>query len=156
MLHLLDKHYARIGSFRTYGEVVEFIHNSQIYHVNSIKTRDHPLISSLELKEVRWRFAYYRHEELDIIYSSMKEPPIKGIELQAFEQGLDLIEIHYGIPLNPIQLLVRSGLDIESLMREWCEAYCNSQGYSLIEIVTLNIEDVSGSPKTGGADDLVV
>ena len=154
MLHLLDENFSRIGSFKIYDEVVDFIHNSQIYHLVYVSKHHYPLAETLDLKEVGWRFVYYKHTELNIIYSCMKEPPIKGIEREAFEQGLDLIEVHHGNPLNPIQLAVTADLDIEFLKKEWCEAYCKAHGYSLIE--TLNNEGLSESPMTGGADDLVV
>jgi hypothetical protein len=154
MLHLLDENFSRIGSFNTHDEVVGFIHNSQIYHLVYVNNRDDYLGGTLDLAEMGWRFVYYRHSELNIIYSCMSEPPIKGIELEAFKQGLDLIEIHHGSPLNPIQIPVTEDLDIESLKKEWCEAYCKAHGYSLIE--TLKNEGLSESPMTGGSDDLVV
>ena len=154
MLHLLDENFSRIGSFKTYDEVVGFIHNSQIYHLVYVNNRDCPLVSPLDLKDTGWRFVCYKHSELNTIYSCMKEPPIQGIEREAFEQGLDLIEIHHGSPLNPIQLPVRQDLDIESLKKEWCEAYCKAHGYSLIE--TFNNENQSEPSTPGGSDDLVV
>jgi len=152
MLHLLDQHFTRIGSFKTYGEIVGFIHNAQIYHLTYVNNCDHSLGSILDSKEVGWQFVYYRHLDLNIIYSCMYEPPIKGIERQAFDQGLDLIEIHHGSPLNPIQFSVTGDLDIEFLKREWCEAYCKAHGYSLIEVS--GNEDSLEPPLTGGSDDL--
>ena len=148
MLHLLDENFSRIGSFKTYGEVVDFIHNSQIYHLTYVNNRDYSLGATLDLKDTGWRFVYYKHSELNTIYSCMKEPPIEGIEREAFEQGLDLIEIHHGSPLNPIQLPVRQDLDIESLKKKWCEAYCKAHGYSLIE--TLSNENLSQPSTPGG------
>lgn len=47
MLHLLDENFSRIGSFKTYDEVVGFIHNSQIYHLVYVNNRDCPLVSPL-------------------------------------------------------------------------------------------------------------
>ncbi len=154
MLHLLDENFSRIGSFKTYGEVVDFIHNSQIYHLVHVNISGHPLVSPLDLKDTGWRFVYYKHSELNTIYSCMKDSPIKGIEREAFEQGLDLIEIHHGSPLNPIQLPVKEGLDIESLKKEWCEVYCKAYGYSLIE--TLSNENLSRPSTPGGSDDMAV
>jgi len=152
MLHLLDENFSRIGSFNTHDEVVDFIHNSQIYH---LVYSSNSLGATLDLEETGWRFVYYRHSELNIIYSCMKEPPIKGVESEAFDQGLDLIEIHHGSPLNPIQIPVTPDLDIEHLKKEWCEAYCKAHGYSLLETLNNN-EGLSESPMTGGSDDLVV
>jgi len=141
MLHLLDESFSRIGSFKNYGEVVDFIHNSQIYQLTYANNQEHPLVSVLDLKDTKWRFVYYKHSELNIIYSCMNEPPIHGIERQAFEQGLDLIEIHYGSSLDPFQFPVTADLDIESLRKEWCEAYCKAHGYVLME--ALNNENLS-------------
>lgn len=154
MLHLLDENFSRLGSFETYSELVDFIHNSQIYHLTYISNHDHPLVSPLDLKDTGWRFVYYKHSDLNIIYSCMHEPPIKGIERQAFDLGLDLIEIHHGSPINPIQLPVTADLDIEYLKKEWCEAYCTVHRYSLLR--GLNNEDlpISLIPNDGGANDL--
>jgi len=154
MLHLLDEYFDQLGSFKTYGEVVDFIHNSQIYHLVYVNTRDHPLVGGLDLKEREWRFVYYKHSELNIIYSCMNEHSIQGIERQAFDQGLDLIEVHHGSPLNPIQIPVTEDLDIESLKKEWCEAYCKYHGYTIIE--ALGNENPSEPSTPGGSDDLVV
>ena len=154
MLHLLDEYFDQLGSFKTYGEVVDFIHNSQIYHLVYVNTRDQPLVGALDLENANWRFVYYKHTELNIIYSCMNEPPISGIERQAFDQGLDLIEVHHGSPLNPIQIPVTEDLDIESLKKDWCEAYCKANGYALLE--SLDNESTDKDETTGGSNDLVV
>lgn len=154
MLHLLDENFSRIGSLKNYDEVVAFIHNSQIYQLVYVSNHNYPLAATLDLKEAGWRLVYYKHTELNIIYSCMNEPPIKGIEKQAFEQSLDLIEVHHGSPLNPIQIPVTEDLNVESLKKEWCEAYCKAHGYSLLK--TLNNDNFSQPSIPGGFDDLVV
>jgi len=155
MLHFLDEHFDQIGSFKTYGEVVDFIHSSLIYHLIYANTDDHPLVGGLDLVHTRWRFVYYKHSQLTAIYSYTGESPIKGIEREAFDQGLDLIEIHQGSSFNPIQLAVTTDLDIESLKKDWCETYCEAHGYSLMtyEGVGSIDEDSAALQTTGGADD---
>jgi hypothetical protein len=148
MLHLLDGHLAHVGSFHNYSEIVQYIHNSQIYHLVHKNVLDDPLMQSLDLEELCWRFVYYKHSELSIIYSCMKEPPIMGVEKEAFDQGLDLIEIHHGSSLNPMQLPVTADLDIDLLKREWCEAYCSSQGFKIIS--SISSEQLSGPLTEGG------
>ena len=154
MLHILDDKTGPIGSFKTYDEVIDFIHKSQIYHLKNIGTNDHPFAGGLGVVDARWLFFYYKHSELAAFYSSLKQPPIREIERKALEQGLDLIEIHYGSDLNSIQLAVTTGLDIESLKKKWCEAYCKEHGCSLVE--TSHNENSSDTPTTGGDDDLAI
>lgn len=154
MLHLLDEQLGRIGSFKTYNEVVDFIHEVQTYRLTYINTRDYPLVVPLDHVKSRWRFVYYKHSELTIIYSCMKEPPINGIERQAFEMGLDLIEIYQGDAKNPLQTPVTADLNIQKLHKDWCESCCKTYGYTLLE--TFGNESLSELPTTGGGSDLVV
>ena len=154
MLHILDEHLAQIASFKTYGEFIDFIHKSQIYHLKHINTNNSTFVGGLGVVDTRWLFFYYKHSELAAIYSSINQPPIREIERQAFEQGLDLIEIHRGDDLNSLQIVVTRDLDIESLKKEWCEAFCKKHGYSIV--ATLHNENSSGTPTTGGDDDLAI
>ena len=151
MLNLLNEHYKCIGSFQTYNELVNYIHNSQIYNLVHVKDLIDPLIEINHLKNISWRFVNYKHSELNIIYSCMFSPPLKGIEKQAFDQELDLIEIFHGSLINPIQFAVTPDLDIESLKREWCQAYCEAHGPKLV--VALDAQNLSDISEEGGSND---
>lgn len=134
MIHLLDEEKKEIGRFYTYSQVVDYIHKAQIYHLRYLIYRKNPSLESpLDLADTKWRFVYYKHGDLNTIYTSRKEPPPKGIEKQAFDRGLDLIEIHRNDLLNPLQIPVTVDLDIGALEKDWCLAYCKANGYTLTE-----------------------
>lgn len=133
MLHLLDQYHGSIGTFETYDSLIDYIHKSRLYKLRLLIYRHYPFENVFGVEETRWRFVYYKHAELIVIYSCMKEPPIKGVEKQAFDDGLDLIEVYQEDPSSPLQIPVTEDLDIESLKKEWCEAYCKAHGYKVIE-----------------------
>lgn len=151
MLNLLNEQHRCIGSFRTYNEVISYIHNSQIYNLVHVNDLYEPLIEAIHLKNISWRFIQYKHSELNIIYSCMYKPLLKGIEKEAFNNGLDLIEIYYGSLIYPIQFAVTPDLDIESLKWEWCQAYCEAHGQKLV--VALSTEKQSEISREGGSND---
>lgn len=154
MLNLLNEQNALIGSFHSYSEIIQYIHHSQIYQLSHRNIPGYPSVLPPGQKDDCWRFVYYKHSELNIIYSCMKEPPITGLEKEAFDQGLDLIEIHHNNRFNPVQVPVTAKLDIELLKKEWCEAYCDAHGFKLTEF--LSGEHISEPSITGGSNDLAV
>lgn len=154
MLHLLDQHHNPIGTFETYECLIDYIHKSRIYKLRLLIYRNYSFENVLDLEETRWRFVHYKHAELSVIYSCMKEPPIKGIEKQAFDQGLDLIEVYQGSPTNPLQIPVTPDLNIQKLQKDWCESYCKAHGYSLLYGDGESTDEDSAEPQTtGDADD---
>ncbi len=154
MLHLLDENLSRIGSFETYGGLIDYIHKSRIFKLRFLIYRTYPFDSVLDGEEANWRFVYYKHAELRTAYSCMKEPPLKETEKEAFDQGLDLIEICQGDPGRPLQIPVTADVNIQQLQQNWCEAYCKAYRYSITE--TLGGENIPEPPVAGGQDDLVV
>ncbi len=154
MLHLLDKNLSRIGSFETYGSLIDYIHHSRIRKLRFLIYRTYPFDSVLDGEESNWRFVYYKHAQLRTVYSCMKEPPLTQIEKEAFDQELDLIELYQGDPARPLQIPVTDDVNIQQLQRNWCESYCKTHEYSITE--TFNNESVPESPGTGGSDDLGV
>ena len=154
MLHLLDENLSQIGSFETYRDLIDYIHKSRVYKLRFLIYRTYPFDSVLDGEEANWRFIYYKHAELKTVYSCMKEPPLTKTEKEAFDQGLDLIEICQDDPARPLQIPVTADVDIQKLQKNWCEAYCKAHRYSITE--TSGDKNVPEFPMTGGQDDLVV
>ena len=74
-----------------------------------------------------------------------------GIEREAFQQGMDLIEINQGSEDNPLQIPVDRNTDIESLKKDFCLAYCWAHDYVLSE--TFETTESSQSLDFGNRDD---
>jgi hypothetical protein len=46
----------------------------------------------------------------------------------------DVLEMSYNCSTNPVIMPITSCLDIELLMEDWCRRYCESNGYTLVEV----------------------
>ena len=159
MIHLLNASHQNIGCFQNYNDLADYIHKIEL-------SRTRLLIAGIDLnlsnnwEQEHWGFAVYTHEFSKTIYSAMREPPLTGIELEAFQQGLDLIEIHYGDANNPIQIPITEDTDIESLRKDWCLSYCKAQDYTVLDTLEkkgIDFEDTGSHEKTiGGDDDLAL
>jgi hypothetical protein len=44
------------------------------------------------------------------------------------------LEMSYNCSTNPVIMPITSCLDIELLMEDWCRRYCESNGYTLVEV----------------------
>ena len=124
MLHLLNETRTSIGSFANYNDLVDHINKTDLSRAKFLNALNNTLVVPHVLDQSLWSFIYYKHDFLSTIYSCMKEPPLTGIEREAFRQGLDLIEINQGSEDNPLQIPVDRHTDIESLKN--VAFYCNS------------------------------
>lgn len=158
MIHLLNKDHTNIGSFANYSDLIDFINNKEQSRLKFLNTLNHTLEVPYVMDQSRWSFIYYKHAHLKAMYSCTKEPPIIGIEREAFQQELDLIEVYQGTESNPLQIPVNQDTDIETLQRDFCLAYCMAHGYTLSGILgTSGLGSPGeGEGTPGGEDDLSV
>ena len=153
MLQLLNQYHTPTGTFETYGSLIEHIHKIELSRLDFLNRMHSTLQHSYVFEGWgMWRFIVYRHEELKEIYAVMDNPPLTGIEREAFEQKLGLVEVRKGSVGLPVRILLTEDLDIRALQKDWCESYCEAHGYSILE--DLNSEIPSGLPTAGGSDDL--
>ena len=151
MLHLLNETRTSIGSFANYNDLVDHINKTELSRIKFLNALNHTLAVPYVLDQRFWSFIYYKYDFLKNIYSCMKEPPLTGIEREAFRQGLDLIEINQGSEDNPLQIPVDRDTDIESLKKDFCLAYCWAHDYVLSE--TFETTEPSQSLDFGNMDD---
>ena len=156
MIRLLNASYQHVGYFKNYNNLADYIHKIELSKTRLLIAIDPDLNIFPDWEQERWGFTIYTHEFSKTIYLAMREPPLTGIELEAFQQGLDLIEIHYGDANNPVQIPITEDTDIESLRKDWCFSYCKAHNYIILERPdffgcegTRNNEGT-----TGGEDDL--
>ena len=120
MIHLLNETHQNIGDFQNYNDLADYIHKIELSRTRLLIAIDPDLNIFPDWEQERWGFTIYTHEFSKTIYSAMREPPLTGIELEAFQQGLDLIEIYYGDANNPVQIPITEDTNIESLRKDWC------------------------------------
>lgn len=109
--------------FQNYHDFCEYINKTERF-------------KTLESGKKRWRFSRRKHETLSFVYDRIPrsfEEVFTPQEKEAFEKGLELIEIFKGDEKNPEQILFTTHLDIESLKRDWCRDYCLEHGYEISE-----------------------
>lgn len=167
MIRLLNEACTTIGDFAGYDDLVDHINKTESSRIKLLNSLNHMLWALHALDQSRWSFIYYKYDFLKTIYSTMKEPPITGIERGALRQGLDLIEVHQGSEGDPLQIPVSRDTDIESLKWDFCLAYCEAHDYTLSEtfetskilepmktVDSMDSEERKGT--AGGKDDLAV
>ena len=50
-------------------------------------------------------------------------------EQDAYENGLNLIEMFKGDNENPTQIILTPDIDIKEIQKKWCREYCSKHGY---------------------------
>jgi hypothetical protein len=113
-----------IGLFKDYDELFKHINT----HENSKLTE-----SSSCFPENIWSFVLFTNKRLSYIYYKTLEKSFSPVGRQAYEQELDLIEISKGDLQSPIQIPVTPDVNIEELKKNWCQEYCDSHDYCLVE-----------------------
>ena len=120
---------------RTTNGEIKFLssYNEVRDYINRIERRKASKSGNIE-----WHFIRRRYETLASLY--YRTPPLdKGFftkkEKEAVEQELGLIEILKGSMEDFTQILSRSNLDIEPLMKSWCYDYCKKNGLEICELV---------------------
>jgi len=153
MIRLLNASYQHVEYFENYDKLADYIHKRiELSRTRLLIAMDPDLNTFPDWEQEHWGFMIYTHEFSKTLYLAMREPPLTGIELEAFQQGLDLIEIHYGDADNPVQIPVKEDTDIQSLRKDWCFAYCKAHSY-----IILDCEDTRNTEGTrGGEDDMAL
>lgn len=147
MIHLLNESREHIENFNSYGELADYIHKKELSRTRMLASMTFDWMHLPPNLEEEWSFVVYTHESLKTTYATMRNPPLTEIEWEAFERGLDLIEIHYGNARSRTQILVTGDVDIESLQKDWCLAYGKAHDYIIEE---------TGTNTAGGKDDLAL
>lgn len=113
-----------IGLFKNYDELFK--------HINTQESSKLSESSSCFPGNI-WSFVLFTNKRLSYIYYKTLEKSFSAIGRQAYEQELDLIEISRGDFQNPLQIPVTPDVNIQELQKNWCQDYCDNQGYVLVE-----------------------
>jgi hypothetical protein len=70
------------------------------------------------------------------LYSNPMAYPIRTTANRN-ENSWDVLEIVSGNPDHPAFIPLVHNVDIEPLQQNWCKKYCDSHGYTLIEVANI-------------------
>ena len=101
-------------------------------HINTIETTKLTEPRSCFDEDI-WSFSLFTNKRLSYIFYKTLEQSFSKIGKEAFDQGLDLIEISKGDYGNPLQIPVTPDVDIQELKKNWCYEYCDAHGYVMID-----------------------
>jgi hypothetical protein len=124
MMQLFEQDGNAIGLFKSFEELSRYINaveNAKLEDTNSY------------FPEEIWSFSFFTNKRLSYIYYKILEQSFSKIGKDAFEQGLDLIEISKGDGKEPLQVPVTPDVDIQELKKNWCHDYCDAHGYTLVD-----------------------
>jgi hypothetical protein len=125
MIQVFDSDSCRIGTFKTFDEVLDYF-NGQV----NLRASDP---NSLHGQE-KWNFVYYSHRRLAVLHED-RRIKFSEIELEAYTNHLDLIEIYTG-DSTPEQIIVTPEIDVTELIKTWCFDYCYAMRYVLLETIS--------------------
>jgi hypothetical protein len=125
MIRLFNSKIKTCVSYKIFEEVCD--HFRRIEHLKA------PSEEAL-YEDGRWDFSYWSHKRLSVLNEHLEDTQFSQAEREAYERGLDLIEIFDGCSGLSDQYVVTPDLDITGLMREWCFGYACAHGYTILEI----------------------
>jgi hypothetical protein len=83
-----------------------------------------------------WNFVVHPSERLSAVYHSA----IKAIEIllspkeqEAYENGLNLLEMYRGDSDTPTQIVLTNDINVHEMKKSWCRDYCLEHGYTMSE-----------------------
>ncbi len=106
-------------------------YNSLFKHIREIEKQ-----KLLETGQMDWNFIIHSNERLSGTYWSA----VKALEIfltlkeqEAYENGLNLLEIWKGDPDNPYQIILTPDVNVKEIKKSWCRDYCIENGYKVSE-----------------------
>ena len=125
MIQVFYSDNSRIGTFKNFDEVLDYFNREE-----NLRASDP---NSLQGQE-KWNFVYYSHRRLSALHED-RRIKCTEIEMEAYTNHLDLIEIYTGAP-TPEQVIVTPNLNVTELIKAWCFDYCYAMRYVMLETIS--------------------
>jgi hypothetical protein len=114
------------------NEKLEFQgYNSLCKHIGEIEKK-----KFLETGRRDWTFNVHSPERLSKLYFQavkLLETFLTLKEQEAYEKGLNLLEICKGDPENPYQVVLTPNINVKEMRKVWCRDYFLEKGYMISE-----------------------
>ena len=90
----------------------------------------------LEEGQEDWNFVVHSSERLSAVYYSAAKALgilLTSKEQEAYEKGLNLLEMHKGDSETPLQIVLTRDINVHEMKKSWCRDYCVEHGYTISE-----------------------
>jgi hypothetical protein len=119
MIDIFNEGKGNMESFQSYDALLK--------HIKAIEKR-----KFVETGQEDWIFTIHSHERLAGFYwNAVKAISILLTEKEqdAYENGLNLLEMCKGDQNNSIQIILTPDIDVNEIIKNWCRDYCLNHGY---------------------------
>ena len=134
MIWLYGSHSSAKRSFKTFEELCDYFKR---YEQLSCSYLDDSYTQTQ-----KWDFIYHPHRRFSCLTGRLKDQ-LNAIEIEAYENELDLIDVYTGSSFYPEQYPVTANLNVEALMREWVLDYAFAHGFRVLQTFTNDSDNVS-------------
>ena len=120
MIDIFNEDTGNMESFKSYDDLLE--HIKALERQKFIETG----------KEQYWIFNVHSQESLAGSYQKATKAIsilLTREEQDAYENGLNLIEMFKGDIDNTTQIVLTPDIDIKEIQKKWCREYCSKNGY---------------------------
>lgn len=119
----------------TKGKLIFQNYDTLFEHIKKIEEQKILEEERPELYDKPWDFIIHPNQRLSPLYwRAIKALSIllTNEEQGAYEQGYDLLEIYKGDVKSMEQIVLTPEINIEEMKEIWCQDYCLSNGYEII------------------------
>jgi hypothetical protein len=123
MIDILNKTNGHMKSFQSYDDLLK--------HIKKIEEE-----KFIETGQRGWGFSIYTPEMLSPFYwraISACDMLLTEKEQDAYENKLNLLEMRRGDGANFVQIILTQDVNINDVIKNYCQDYCLIQGLTLIE-----------------------
>jgi hypothetical protein len=123
MIDIFNNDNGHIESFQSYDGLLKYI--KEIEKEKFIETGKRGWDFTIHSRKTLASFYWYAIKALDILLTEKEQ--------EAYENGLNLLEMCRGDENNLVQVILTPNVNIREIMKDWCLEYCSSNGFTLIE-----------------------
>lgn len=113
---------------------LEFQSYEKLFDYIKKQIKDYKYLEEDNKKE--WNFVVHPSERLTSVYQSAVKAfniMITPKEREAYENGLNLLEMHKGDRDTPTQIVLTPDINVREMKKSWCRDYCLEHGYTIFE-----------------------
>ena len=128
MIEIFNENKGSTESFQSYDALLK--HIKEIEKQKQLKTR---MKNDREL----WSFIIHPNQRLSSVYwRAIKATSILLTEKEqdAYEKGLNLLEMCKGDEDNSTQIILTPDIDVDEIKKNWCRDYCLNHGFIILGI----------------------
>ena len=128
MIEIFNEIKGSTESFESYDALLR--HIKEIEKQKQLETR-------MENDREFWNFIIHSNQRLSSVYwRAIKATSILLTEKEqdAYENGLNLLEMCKGDQDNPTQIILTPDINLKEITKNWCRDYCLNHGYIILGI----------------------